>query len=36
LCRTRIGNYSLTDANEVSQLVEEIKFRLNENLPGAN
>ena len=29
LCRTRIGNYSLTDAHEVSQLVEEIKFRLN-------
>jgi tRNA pseudouridine55 synthase len=36
LCRTRIGNYSLTDAHEVSQLVEEIKSRQNENLPGLN
>ncbi|MDA0315849.1 MAG: tRNA pseudouridine(55) synthase TruB [Bacteroidetes bacterium] len=36
LCRTRIGTYSLNDAYEVSLLVEEIKFRHNENLPRAN
>jgi len=32
LCRTRIGNYSLNDAKEVANLVEEIKSRPNENL----
>ncbi len=36
LCRTRIGNHSLTDAHEVSQLVEEIKSRQDENLPRTN
>jgi len=36
LCRTRIGSYSLKDAHEVPQLVEEIKSRHNENLPGVN
>jgi tRNA pseudouridine55 synthase len=36
LCRTRIGSYSLKDAHEVPQLVEEIKSRHNENLPGLN
>ena len=36
LCRTRIGSYSLNDAHEVPQLVEEIKSRHNENLPGLN
>lgn len=36
LCRTRIGNHSLMDAHEVSQLVEEIKSRQNENLPRVN
>jgi tRNA pseudouridine55 synthase len=32
LCRTRIGTYSLKDAKEVADLVEEIKSRPNENL----
>ncbi len=36
LCRTRIGYHSLTDAHELPQLVEEIKSRHNENLPGLN
>jgi len=36
LCRTRIGSYSLNDAHEVIQLVEQIKSRQNENLPGVN
>jgi tRNA pseudouridine55 synthase len=32
LCRTRIGSFSLKNAKEVSELVEEIKSRSNENL----
>jgi tRNA pseudouridine55 synthase len=36
LCRTRIGDHSLTNAHELPQLVEEIKSRHNENLPGLN
>jgi len=32
LCRTRIGDFHLSDAKELSQLVEEIKARPNENL----
>lgn len=32
LCRTRIGDFHLSDAKEVAQLVEEIKARPNENL----
>ncbi len=36
LCRTRIGNHSLTDAREVSLLVEEIKSRHDGNLPRIN
>ncbi|MFZ9188451.1 MAG: hypothetical protein ACO21G_07625, partial [Algoriphagus sp.] len=36
LCRTRIGTYSLNNAKEVSDLVEEIKSRPNENLSTAH
>ncbi|MEB2784179.1 tRNA pseudouridine(55) synthase TruB [Algoriphagus persicinus] len=32
LCRTRIGNFKLSEAHELLSLVEEIKARTNENL----
>ncbi|PZX56882.1 tRNA pseudouridine55 synthase [Algoriphagus ratkowskyi] len=32
LCRTRIGNFKLSDAHELLHLVEEIKARTNEDL----
>lgn len=32
LCRTRIGNYKLSEAHELVHLVEEIKARTNEDL----
>lgn len=32
LCRTRIGNFKLSEAHELLPLVEEIKARTNENL----
>lgn len=32
LCRTRIGNFKLSEAQELLPLVEEIKARTNENL----
>ncbi|WP_310098328.1 tRNA pseudouridine(55) synthase TruB [Algoriphagus sp. 4150] len=32
LCRTRIGNFKLSEAHELLPLIEEIKARTNENL----
>jgi tRNA pseudouridine55 synthase len=32
LCRTRIGNFMLTDAHSLLDLIEEIKARPDENL----
>jgi tRNA pseudouridine55 synthase len=32
LCRTRIGNFKLSEAHELVSLIEEIKARTNENL----
>lgn len=32
LCRTRIGNFNLSEARELLPLIEEIKARTNENL----
>ena len=32
LCRTRIGNFKLSEAHELLPLVEEIKARTNEDL----